>query len=390
MKDLKIYIFLASILLVFYVVAQYNKPKPTDWSLTLVNTDKIPFGTYVLFNRIDDIFPGAKVKAYREPVYNVINDEGIKNSTYIIVAQQVDLNKYDYEKLTAYIKKGNDVFIAAQSFGSEITKKLGIHASFQYREGTATRISFVNKKISPYLYDIDKGSSDGYFTTFNASKAIILGKNEYQSVNYLKFPMGKGNLYMNANPMMFSNYSLLQDMGATYASIALSYLKNQKSIIWDQYYTQDRAGSESPMRVFLNNIQLRWAFYIAFFTMVIFVLYEMKRRQRIIPVIEPLANTTVEFANVVGQVYYEQRNNSNIAQKKVAYFLEHIRATYNLHTNVFDEEFVTTLSQKSGVDAVLVKKLIQEVVYVRVPSPISDSELISLNQNIEQFYTQSS
>jgi hypothetical protein len=314
----------------------------------------------------------------------------IKNSTYIIVAQQVDLNKYDYEKLTAYIKKGNDVFIAAQSFGSEITKKLGIHASFQYREGTATRISFVNKKISPYLYDIDKGSSDGYFTTFNASKAIILGKNEYQSVNYLKFPMGKGNLYMNANPMMFSNYSLLQDMGATYASIALSYLKNQKSIIWDQYYTQDRAGSESPMRVFLNNIQLRWAFYIAFFTMVIFVLYEMKRRQRIIPVIEPLANTTVEFANVVGQVYYEQRNNSNIAQKKVAYFLEHIRATYNLHTNVFDEEFVTTLSQKSGVDAVLVKKLIQEVVYVRVPSPISDSELISLNQNIEQFYTQSS
>jgi hypothetical protein len=179
-------------------------------------------------------------------------------------------------------------------------------------------------------------------------------------------------------------------MGATYASIALSYLKNQKSIIWDQYYTQDRAGSESPMRVFLNNIQLRWAFYIAFFTMVIFVLYEMKRRQRIIPVIEPLANTTVEFANVVGQVYYEQRNNSNIAQKKVAYFLEHIRATYNLHTNVFDEEFVTTLSQKSGVDAVLVKKLIQEVVYVRVPSPISDSELISLNQNIEQFYTQSS
>jgi len=390
MKDLKIYIFLASILLVFYVVAQYNKPKPTDWSLTLVNTDKIPFGTYVLFNRIDDIFPGAKVKTYREPVYNVINDEGVKNSTYIIVAQQVDLNKYDYEKLTNYIKKGNDVFIAAQSFGPEIAKKLGVHASIQYREGTATRISFVNKKISSYLYDIDKGSSDGYFTTFNASKAIILGKNEYQSVNYLKFPMGKGNLYVNANPMMFSNYSLLQDMGASYASISLSYLKNPKSIIWDQYYTQDREGSESPMRVFLNNTQLRWAFYIAFFTMVFFVLYEMKRRQRIIPVIEPLANTTVEFANVVGQVYYEQRNNINIAQKKVAYFLEHIRATYNLRTNVFDDEFITTLSQKSGVDAALVKKLIQEVVYVRLPSPISDSDLISLNQNIEQFYTQSS
>ncbi|WP_461453473.1 DUF4350 domain-containing protein [Mucilaginibacter sp.] len=390
MKDLKLYIFLASALLVFYIVAQYNKPKPTDWSTTLVNTDKIPFGTYILYNRVDDIFPGAKVTTYREPVYNVINDEHINNSAYIIIAQQVNLNKFDYQVLTKYIEKGNDVFIAAESFGPEIFKELGVSASSEYRSGTATRIGFVNKKINTDLYDVDKGCSDGTFANFNRNKAIVLGKNEYQSANYLKFPMGKGNLYLNANPMMFTNYSLLQDMGSSYASIALSYLKNQKLIVWDEYYTQDRAGGESPMRVFLNNYQLRWAFYIAFFTMVVFVLYEMKRRQRIIPVIEPLANTTVEFANVVGQVYYEQRNNSNIAQKKVAYFLEHIRAEYNMRTNVFDDEFVDLLTRKSGADPELVKRLIQQVVYVRVPSPISNNDLISLNQNIEQFYTQSS
>jgi hypothetical protein len=390
MKDLKLYIFLASILLVFYLVAQYNKPKPTDWSTTLVNTDKIPFGTYVLFNRIDDIFPGAKIKTYREPIYNVLNDEGVKNSTYIIIADGIELNKYDYAKLVDYAKKGNEIFIAANSFGGELTKQLGLATSNEYQDTSATRIGFVNKKVSEYLYDVNKGSSNGYFAQFDSGKAIVIGNNGHQHCNYLKFPMGKGALYLNANPMMFSNYSLLQSMGASYASIALSYLKNQKSIVWDQYYTQDREGAESPMRVFLNNNQLRWAFYIAFFTMVVFVLYEMKRRQRIIPVIEPLANTTVEFASVVGQVYYEQRNNSNIAEKKVAYFLEHIRATYNLRTNVFDDEFVKSLSQKSGADLGLVENLIQQVIYVRVPSPISDSDLISLNHNIEQFYTQSS
>jgi len=72
MKDLKIYVFLATALLLVYLVAQYNRPKATDWTVTLSNNDKIPFGTYVLYNRINDILPGATIKNYREPVYNVI------------------------------------------------------------------------------------------------------------------------------------------------------------------------------------------------------------------------------------------------------------------------------------------------------------------------------
>jgi hypothetical protein len=390
MKDLKIYIFLASALLVVYLMAQYNKPKATDWTETLSNTDKIPFGTYVLYNRINDIFPGAIVKNYREPVYNVINDDSVKNATYIIITDKIDLSDLDYEQLTKYIKKGNDVFIAASEFGGAISKNLDVGASAEYREGTATRIGFVNKQLSDYLYDVDKHSSDGYFAMFDTKKAIVLGKNEYDHCNYLKFEMGKGALYLNANPMMFTNYSLLQTMGASYASIALSFVGKNKNILWDEYYTKGRAGSESNMRVFLNHPQLRWAFYIAFFSLVAFVLYEMKRRQRIIPVIAPLANTTVEFANVVGQVYYEQRNNSNIAEKKVAYFLEHIRAAYNIRTNVFDNDFITLLSQKSGAQPDLVKKLTEQITHIRITSRISDNELIDLNQNIEQFYIQSS
>ena len=201
--------------------------------------------------------------------------------------------------------------------------------------------------------------------------------------------MGKGNLYLNANPQMFTNYSLLQDMGAAYSSIAWSYVKNSKNLYWDQYYTLGREGAESPMRVFLQNNSLRWAFYIAIFSLLVFVLYEMKRRQRIIPIIPPLNNTTVEFAGIVGQVYYEQRNNGNIAQKKAAYFLEHIRSTYNIRTQVFDEEFITTLSQKSGAKPELVKELANQITQVNMTSQISDNELIDLNRNIEQFYIQS-
>jgi len=387
MRDLKIYISLASIVLIVYLVAQFNKPKPTDWSTTLSSNDKIPFGTYILYNRITDIFPGTKVKTFREPVYNVIADENIENGTYIIIGDDIDIDTNDYVQLKKYIEKGNDVFIAANTFSGELSKTLKVYT--ENDRSPATRIGFINNQWKDNLYDVDKYSSNGYFADFDTSKAVVLGNNQYHHFNYIRFPMGKGNLYLNANPQMFTNYSLLQDMGAAYSSIALSYVKNSKNLYWDQYYTLGREGAESPMRVFLQNNSLRWAFYIAVFSLLIFVLYEMKRRQRIIPIIPPLNNTTVEFAGIVGQVYYEQRNNGNIAQKKAAYFLEHIRSTYNIRTQVFDDEFITTLSQKSGAKPELVKELADQITHVNMTSQISDNELIDLNRNIEQFYIQS-
>lgn len=387
MKDLKLYIILASLLLAGYLVAKYNKPKATDWTMTLKSEDKIPFGTYILYDRINDIFPGAAVKTFREPVYNVINDEQIENGTYIIICDQIRLDTNDYLKLKQYVEKGNDVFIAANTYSGEFEKVFKI--STENDSARATRIGFINNPWKDNLYDIDKYSSNGYFSGFDTAKAVVLGRNEFHHFNYIRFPMGKGNLYLNANPMMFSNYSLLQDMGANYSSIALSYVKNNKNLYWDKYYTLGRGGDESPMRVFLQHADLRWAFYIALFSLVFFVLYDMKRRQRIIPIIPPLNNTTVEFAGIVGQVYYEQRDNGNIAQKKAAYFLEYLRTRYNIRTQVFNEEFITTLAQKSGAKPELIKTLTEQIVHINITSKISDSELIELNRNIEQFYSQS-
>jgi hypothetical protein len=389
MKDLKIYVIIASVLLVFYLIGQYNRPKAIDWTKNLLNDQKNPFDTYVLYNRISDIVPGSKISTYREPVYNVINDRNIKSGTYIIIANRAELNEYDYKKLSNFIKKGNDVFIAANSFGAFLKKELKVISSYSYRTGDATRISFVSKSISTFQYAIDRNCSDGYFSELDTSKAIVLGQNEDNKPNYIKYSIGKGSLYLHACPLMFTNYSILKEQGAAYTSIALSYLNPNKNIIWDEYYSQGRVGEESLMRVFLQKTALHNAFYLALCTLLIFVFYQIKRRQRIIPIIEPLTNTTIDFVNVVGQVYYEQRDNSNIAHKKASYFLEHLRTKYSLKTNILNEEFVTSLSHKSGVDASLIRELINQITLARSSTRVTDQELIGLNKNIEQFYMQS-
>jgi hypothetical protein len=197
-------------------------------------------------------------------------------------------------------------------------------------------------------------------------------------------------LYLLCNPLFFSNYSLLDTIGQRYAANALSYIKPTRQIIWDRYYTDgDNQQDDSPMRLFLNVPALRWAYYIAIFGLLVFVVFEVKRRQRIIPVVAPLANSTLDFVNVVGQVYYEQKDNVNIVRKKITYFLSGLRDVYQLRTNNLDKEFVGALAQKTGIDEAFATELINTINYLNEQRNVTNSQLIELNRIIEQFYIKS-
>ncbi|GAA4330785.1 hypothetical protein GCM10023149_36210 [Mucilaginibacter gynuensis] len=389
MRSLKIYLIVTISLFVLYIVVQLNKPKPTNWKETYINTDKIPFGTFILYDRAKDIFPKSQIHAVREPVYNTLADTTLKNTAYVLIGGGIELSKPDYERLTAYIKAGNDVFIAVENFGTLFRKNLKIATDNKYDIANNDElVGFVNPALDPEKkYRVDRQAGNMYFSQLDTARALLLGQNTQHKANFVRFKFGKGSLYLISNPKLFSNYSLLKTQGAEYSAYALSYLNSPKQILWDEYYTQGTANEGSPMKVFLTNAELRWAYYITLGSLLLFVLYEVKRRQRIIPVIEPLKNSTVDFINVVGQVYYEQRDNQNIAHKKILYFLTHVRDRYLIKTNKLDNEFVNTFAAKSGIELNFVRDMVNYINYIAHQSQVSDSELIELNKLIEKFYT---
>jgi len=390
MKSLKLYLIVGSILLAIYIIAQLNRPKTVDWSESFSDKEKTPFGTYIIYNQLKDIFPKSQIMPYRQPVYSVIAEDSVKNSSYIIICPGFELTKADYDQLIKYLKKGNDVFIASSYFGKAFDKNLSVKTEVFLKFGKDTAsVKFLNPALGQKHYTLDKGAGSIYFSKFDTLHATVIGENVNHKANFIKYSFGKGSLYLAANPKVFSNYSLLKPRGDEYAATALSYMKSSNKLIWDEYYTQGDAGNESPMRVFLSNDALQWAYYIAIFSLLIFVFFEIKRTQRVIPVIEPLNNTTLEFVNVVGQVYYEKRNNANIAQKKILYLLEHLREEYQLKTNKLDSEFTEKLAAKLGIEPAFANKLINYILYISVQERVSDRELIELNKMIEKLYSQS-
>jgi hypothetical protein len=111
-----------------------------------------------------------------------------------------------------------------------------------------------------------------------------------------------------------------------------------------------------------------------------------KRRQRTIPVIKPLQNTTLEFVNVVSRLYFQKQDHRGIARKKAIFFMERIRAQYSLPTGRLDGQFIETLSRKSGYPIEKTKYLIWKIRRTESDDTVTADDLLKLSDEIENFY----
>ncbi|MGB5528331.1 MAG: hypothetical protein WBQ32_00015, partial [Ignavibacteriaceae bacterium] len=108
--------------------------------------------------------------------------------------------------------------------------------------------------------------------------------------------------------------------------------------------------------------------------------------QRVIPIIPPLRNTTVEFVETVGNLYYQQKDFKNIAEKKISYFLDFIRNKYFIKTGSFDEETIRKISDKSSLSIGKLNSIFREIEKINRSQKITEEDLININYHLEKFY----
>jgi hypothetical protein len=166
----------------------------------------------------------------------------------------------------------------------------------------------------------------------------------------------------------------------------MSYLSDD-NIYFDSRNKERKSLSTSPLRFIFSQPALRWAWYLGLITTLLFMIFNAKRRQRIVVEKVPLKNTTVEFTKTIGNLYYETKDHNNLIEKKITYFLEYIRRVYYLDTQILDDKFVNNLTLKSGKDQDDIKQLIKQIVYLKAKNNCNETDLLRLNNAIEDFYT---
>jgi hypothetical protein len=391
-------IFLAVLLGI--IATEIVRPKPLNWRPSYTSSDKIPFGCYVLFNELPHLLPGQKIHTTNESLYNILVErDSSKASSYLLINDFLDLDQQEANQLLDYVKEGNDTFIAASNFGTYLadTLKIEVETLYSVKEDTV-QIQLTNNAISQQNYSLTRGIYSTYFSSVDTLNTMVLGyiahdsekglismgsNKKTKSPNFVRLKFGKGNFYLNTTPQTFTNYYMLNG-NQDYVANALSYLKDM-DIYWDNYKKSGRIVIDSPMRFVLNQEPLKWAYYLSMVGLLIFIVFKAKREQRIIPVIEPLENSSIEFAKTVGGLYYEHRDFTDIISKKINFFLEHLRSNYHLNTETINEKTAMILSVRAGKPLAEAQDILDTIMHLKNKKHHGEQDVIQLNKKLNQF-----
>ena len=479
-----------------FVALEYNRPRPLDWSLSFANNDKIPYGTFVLYDQLPRLLGTDSVREIRVPIYSQLTGEGeakpqrsilgisiedsvmtdeatpnednseestasgdsasAENETaestasddnataettaqdsaaqapavaegttsadgnsdensdddirrlpetaptlrpglranYLIVKQYFEADGPDTRALLEFVRQGNDVFIAAEDFGAgthQLGDTLGLRtelpdtstrAALAARDSIAVR--FTHPALAGPTYRLPPASGQ-FFRFIRPRPGRVLATDAQGRPVYVRMDFGAGHFYLCSVPLAFTNYFVLKPNTRGFAEGALRYLP-ARPVWWDEFSKRGRSGDQSRLRLIFDHAPLRLAWYVLLAGVVLFVFFEARRRQRIIPTIKPLPNTTLLFASTVAGLYRQGGSHSPIAEKKVALFLDFLRTRFQENApDLGDDAFRQRLSQKSGLARPRVDELLRLVNFARTAPVVNDRELATLSRALNDF-----
>ena len=397
-KALPIILVIIALVIAAAIAIGIKKTRTVDWEESFNEKSNKPYGVSVFYNELQHLFKNNEIRTvYHMPESYLWansefgNGDHIAKGSFIIIGNSDYLLDESIDELLSFVDKGNTLFISDYYFPQKIHDTLQIDVDYQpAKADSLSYFSVKGKSIKNSV--IDKNLGINYFSYFDTVNYRALGhaKIDTSRVNFIKAPFGKGTVYLHLEPKAFTNYNILKGNRYKYVEGLISHLPDT-DIYFDSYTkiqsAYGNAERESNLSWFLQQPAFKWAWYTALVFALLFAVFNAKRRQRIVKIINPLQNTTVAFVKTVSNLYFETQDHKNLIQKKITYFLEKIRADYHLDTSVLDADFTLKLASKSGKKQEDIKKLIDYINWLKAKKEFTEGNLITLNKFIEAFYS---
>jgi hypothetical protein len=398
------------ILLLVYFLSGDDEKKQYRWTENYNTTSDQPYGTLFIKELLKEYRPGEEfIFNEKKSLKDLLDSVTTTGPTdYIFIGKTLFLDKEDKEALLRFIHGGNDAFVASSSLPFDLLDQVFINECDRdlYLEEeilTASTLNFYHEALRTkkgYTYSY-RGAQK--LTPYNwqsitqdvfcdSTKAIVpLGFQQTDRVNFFRISYGDGNLYVHTNPIVFSNYFLSKEDKVTYAEGVFSHLKG-KAIIWDEFsklqFEGNNESRSSPLSYILQHKSLKYAWWMMLACAVLYTFFAAKRKQRVIPVIAPKVNTSLEFVKMISALHFQNGNDTDIARKKMKYFFYFVRAKYGIHAQPFTELHMKRLAEKSKIELKDIQIIFNEFHQIErnmYGTPTQD-RLVTLYNAIDQFY----
>ncbi len=368
--------------------------------------DTKPFGASVAYHIFANAYPEQNVELIKKDFAESSPDRYNQwdydtSSLYINISRNFFISNRDAESLLDFAYKGNTVFIASAIIDTNLLAKIYckqkadlsvymsngdqlIYTSLRYTD----ELSLYKDSFRYFYYPFNK-----YFSEINSSYARKAGGNADGKTNFFAFFWGKGRIFFHCEPRAFSNYFLLTGNNSLYMQELMQMLPaHPQNIYWDNIHntrnfrSDGDEGSVSTLDMLMKYPALSRAFFISLGLLLLYIFFNSKRRQRIIPVIKPTENNSIAFTEAIAGLYLGKKDNKLISEKMITYFNEHVRSKYLMHINVQDPGYADMLSRKSGVSSEITAPLADAMRQMAASPRVSDQQLLLLNGLTEKFF----
>lgn len=410
MKANRAFIVVIIALMAMVVLFELNAPNRFRWDdFSQSYLSKQPFGCYVMDSVLSASLPQGYEVVGRgiEKYFNGHPQDS--RHTFLFIGSIDDVTDYYDTDALKLLEAGNNVVLASDYGSNRSGRKLGFsfyNSSYNIhgylgKETLSDRTLYDtvhwhhSDKFAPAAYMINSGfceqglSLSSEFSTLatinkvnnshdaggddpeGGSGIIVAGIRGY----------GKGKIVVMSMPYIFTNYGILNDTIRPYALRLLSECGDLPVVRYDPSHVDDVADrqqdSSSPLHYLLANRPLRWAFYLALATLVAFVVFTAKRRQRVIPVINPPVNHMMDFVKRIGGIYYKRHDNVDLLLKKYATFSYDLRTREMIDISNDDhiDDELLLLSHRTGIPLNELQELISDLRDATGSLTISDERL---------------
>jgi hypothetical protein len=395
-RTLYLYVGLLFLLIIGVIWTDYNRPKPIDWSPSYAVHHKKPFGLYILDKEINQLIAPEPVYRFRVSPYEYLDDsysyEDSLDYNYTARGNLLLINNYDetdeysWEEILYFVEEGNQAVVSLNSFPKYLRDTLGFTTEFGKFNlmNDSLRFTLANSTKNYGYFSKELGSS--YFKSWNKKRTQVLGyqlTGKEKQPNFIKVNYGDGAFFLHTQPTVFTNYHLLKQPQYTYVEDFFGQLP-KAPIHWSQYGQSRNQLSDSPLRFIMSQPGLKSVWYLFLIGMIVFMIFNAKRRQRVVPIITPLTNTTLDFVKTIGNLYFREGDHHALMDKKIIYFLERIRNDYMLDTRELNEHFIKKLHLKTNKPLEHIETVVRLILNHRKRTSSTEKDLYELNKAIEK------
>lgn len=398
---------------IIYSAAQ---PKPFDWYPSFSNYSKQPYGTYVFYEQLDNFFPNQKVRKIQDydfdwyyydelfdtdsidedgVYYDIIDstafltyfDEETPQFNFIGLNYSFYIDNLDAKALLLHLYQGNHALIASEDISYLLLKMLGIEMEY-------IDLDTGNEVESQKRYTISyKGLEPIKFTKYETISRIInfpdsarvIATNAYNDILGITMPIGKGAITLFTAPILFTNYYLLKNSNGLVEAMVMD-LPVAETIWADEVEEQRVYDDKRSIMTFIHSEKsLTWAFYTLIIGVLLYLIFQLRRTERAIPLIAKPKNISLSFIESISALFFLHKDNRELVRKKMIYFLDYVRVQYHLDTQEINDRFINLLAKKSQVKPALLMHIFNLYnEYLNKPV-VTNEEFLRFNKLMQTF-----